>query len=83
MSTEPLPANDLRVVGDQISHSYGHYVLTLQWVREGVYSVVAYQGTLRRSEWCKSWGTVSAAFAWARMVRAQIAIERRDRWGEI
>ncbi len=67
---------DLNVVGGQLEYRVGRIVITLQWVREGAYSVTGYQGTLRLERYCKSWPTDAEARGWARMCVADARFEQ-------
>ncbi|MFY1656925.1 hypothetical protein [Micromonospora sp. WMMD1274] len=61
--------------GDSISYTAGRVTVTLQWIRDGVYTVTTYQGTLRIDEQCGSYTTEqiarSVARLWAEMAKAE------------
>lgn len=68
-STGTRNTKPLNHIGDQITVTIGRITITLQWVREGAYTVTTYQGgTLRIEEHCKSWPTEDHARGHAYMV---------------
>lgn len=65
----------LKSIGDSITFTAGRITITLQWVREGVYSVTTYQGTYRLNDQCGSYPTEaiarSVARLWASLAKAE------------
>lgn len=57
MSAPTRNPHPLNHIGDRIVKKVGRTVITLQWIREDVYGVTTYQGTVRIGEHCKSWPT--------------------------
>lgn len=57
----------LLFIGDTIGYTAGRTTITLQWVREDVYTVTTYQGSRRIEEQCGSYPTEELARQVARL----------------
>jgi hypothetical protein len=53
--------NTLDFIGDSLTYRAGRVEITLQWVREDVYTVTTYQGTLRINDNCGAYDTEAEA----------------------
>lgn len=70
----------LREIGDQIPFTTSRGVsITLQWVREGVYSVTVYNGSLRLNDLCASYSTEEMARLVARAYAVMYVAEAEGR----
>ena len=55
----------LEAIGDRIVKQVGRVEITLQWVREGVYTVTTYDGTRRIDEHCHPYDNEEEARGYA------------------
>ncbi|MFY1673649.1 hypothetical protein ACN27G_27445 [Plantactinospora sp. WMMB334] len=67
----------LKAIGDTITYTAGRHTITLQWVREDVYTVTTYQGTYRIEDQCGSYSTEGLARSVARLY-AELAKAETD-----